>query len=204
MELDNDLDRDAQAAFSPSSVTAGSLLPYEGRSLLQRPEGLPDDAFTMNEDGWLSPNNPVLVRRQVKILPLAWRGDADSNGGGVTHAEIAGFASQMQNAGMYWAGNWRVPDLSEKRSDSIGSYLAALRDAGATRVNWWTYSESVGIALVWAGQVEDGTMSLALHIVPVGWVSERHAGKAVRGIDVRWSWAEVSALASSRSPKSGS
>ena len=204
MELDNDLDRDAPASFSPSSVTAGALLPYEGRALLQRPEGLPDGVFTMDEDGWLSPNNPVLVRRQVRILPLAWRGDVNADGGGVTDAEIAAFASQMQNAGMYWAGNWRVPDLSETRSDSIGSYLAALRDAGATRVNWWTYSESVGIALVWAGQVEDGTMSLALHIVPVGWVSERHAGKAVRGIDVRWSWAEVSALASSRSPKSGS
>lgn len=37
--------------------------------------GLPATVFDAREDGWLSPNNPILVRRSAKILPLAWHGD---------------------------------------------------------------------------------------------------------------------------------
>jgi hypothetical protein len=142
----------------------------------------------------------VLVRGRAIILPLAWRGDPTGDGGdGVSSEEIEAFASQMQAAGMQWAGPWRAPDLNGTRRDSIGSYLTALRDAGATRADWWTYTETVGLALVWAGGDEQGTRSLALHVVPASWVSEPRAGKPVEGIDIRWSWAEVSALYSERS-----
>lgn len=84
--------------------------------------------------------------------------------------------------------------LTDDRADSIGSYSAALRAAGATRVDCWTYSKTVGIALVWAGAEDEGTMSLALHIVPANWVSKPRVTAPVRGIDIRWSWANVIAL----------
>lgn len=194
MNFDMDVDRDAESAFGPASFAAGAILPYEGRTLMTRSEGVPSTAFDTEQDGWLSPNNPVLGRGPARILPLAWRGDP-RNGLGVEPEEIAAFASQMQAAGLYWAGNWRVlEDLAEHRGDSIASYVAALVNAGATRVNFWTVSESIGIALVWAGVEDEGTMSLALHVVPASWVSEPRVKKAVRGIDVRWSWAEVVAL----------
>ncbi|WP_200872919.1 hypothetical protein [Microbacterium sp. CH12i] len=185
-----DLERDAPAAFGPASLTAGSLLPFEGRTLMQGPEGLPSAVLDAEQDGWVSPNNPILVRGLAKILPLAWWGD----GSGVKPEEIAAFASQMQAAGMQWAGNWRVLDITERRDDSIGSYSGALRAAGATLVDCWTYSQTIGVALVWAGAADDATRSLALHVVPVGWVSERLAKKPLKGIDVRWSWAEVVTL----------
>ena len=194
-----DLGRDEASAFGPDSVAAGTILPYEGRSLIVRIDRLPSAALDVDEDGWLGPNTPVLVRGLARILPLAWRGEPQAgHGSGVSPEEIAAFASQMQAAGLHWAGNWRVLDLADPRGDSIGSYAAALRAGGATHVDCWTYSETIGLALVWAGAVDEGTMSLALHVAPVSWVSERRVKNADRGIDVRWSWAEVVALFAAR------
>lgn len=195
MDIDTDLHRDAASAFGPASAVAGALLPYEGRTLLMSPDGLPAGALDASADGWLSSNLPILVRGRTKVLPLAWLGDPSlARGRGVTSEEIASFASKIQAAGMQWAGNWRVLPLDDARTDSIGSYTAALCDAGVTRVDCWTYSESVGLALVWAGIGDEGTMSLALHIIPASWVSEPRAEKRVSGIDVRWSWSDVVAL----------
>ncbi|WP_404474684.1 hypothetical protein [Microbacterium aerolatum] len=189
MSFDMDLQRDAEAAFGAASITSGALLPFEGRTLMRAEDGPPPAAIDAQTDGWLSKDNPVLVHGSLTILPLAWAGD----GSGATPDEIAKFASQMQAAGMQWAGNWRVLNLDERRSDSIGSYTTALRAAGATEVDCWTYSETVGIALV-LSEADAGAGTLALHIVPSGWVSDRRAGKPVRGIDARWSWADVVAL----------
>jgi len=200
MRYDMDVTRDDASAFGPASLAEGALLPYEGRTLMTRPDGLPAGALEAAEDGWLSPSNPILVRGEARILPLAWRGgEGAGHGAGVTPEEISAFASQMQAAGMHWAGNWRVLDLAADRSDSIGSYTEALRSAGATRADCWTYSDRTGIALVWSGAEEEAPVSLALHVVPSAWVSEPRATKAVRGIDLRWSWADVVRLYSERS-----
>lgn len=199
MDIARDLRRNAAVVFGPASAREGAILPFEGRSLMMRPEGLPQAALDATEDGLLAPDNPILVRGSAKILPLAWQGDArDGTDPGVAPEEIAAFASQMQAAGLHWAGNWRVLDLEERRDDSIGSYAAALRVAGATRTDCWTYSETVGVSLVWAGASDAGTESLALHVVPVSWVSEPRVRKPVRGIDLRWSWTDVIALSSAQ------
>ena len=199
LDLDMDLARDEASSFGPDSVSAGALLPYEGRTLIVRSDRLPSAALDVEEDGWLGPSTPVLVRGLARILPLAWRGAPQAgHGSGVSPEEIAAFASQMQGAGLHWAGNWRVLDLADSRGDSIGSYSAALRAGCATHVDCWTYSETIGLALVWAGAEDEGTMSLALHVVPVSWVSEPRVKNAVHGIDVRWSWAEVVALYAAR------
>ena len=182
-----DVQRDAASAFGPASLTTGALLPYEGRALLKRPDGLPAAALDARADGWITPDVPVLVRDQVRILPLA------RTGAEVPAEAVDAFASQMQAAGLHWAGNWRMLSLTDSRRDSIGSYATALRAAGATRVDCWTYTETVGLALVWAD--DDDATSLAWHIVPVGWVSEPRVGKPVKKpIDVRWSWTEVVSL----------
>ncbi|MFJ6538543.1 hypothetical protein ACIQH5_20130 [Paenarthrobacter sp. NPDC091711] len=187
-----DLHRDGESSFGPESLSAGAMLPFEGRTLMLGPDGLPAGVLEAERDGWISPNNPLLVRGFVKILPLAWRGDPRSGyNPAASSSEIAAFASRVQSAGMYWAGPWRVLDLDARSSDSIGSYAAALRSAGATHVDCWTYSEAVGLALVWAGSEEAGTMSLALHVVPASWVSEPRVKKAVPGVDVKWSWTDV-------------
>lgn len=190
MGLDMDIYRDDAAAFGPASFLGGGILPYEGRVRVMHPDAW-EDALRADTDGWLSPSSPVLVRGGARILPLAWLGDPHSDVRSVTGEEIAAFASEMQAAGINWAGYWDLVDLSERRADSIGSYNAALRAAGATRVDAWTYSKTVGFALVWTGEEGKGTMSLALHVVPTSWVSESRATKPVRGIEVAWSWLDV-------------
>ncbi len=195
MREDMDLTRDASAAFGPDSVRTGAVLPYEGRTFLQRAERLPDMAFAVDRDAWLSPATPVLVRGGARILPLGWLGDPAAPRRDVDPREIDAFAQQMLAAGMQWAGNWRALDPGERRDDSIGSYLDALRAAGTTRADCWTYSETAGIALVWAGEPDGGTASLAMHVVPASWVSDGRATKRVAGVDLRWSWADVVALA---------
>lgn len=189
LDFNMDLQRDGAAAFGPQSLLAGAILPFEGRTFVAQPDWIAPAAATQ-ENGWLSPHNPVLARGRARVLPLAWRGTPD-DGTGVSTSEIETFASHMQNAGMYWAGPWRVLDLVDDRTDSIGSYVRALAAAGATRVDCWSYSETVGLALVWSGDVAAGTMSLAFHVVPVSWVSERRAVPRTQSIDVGWSWSEV-------------
>ncbi|KJQ53327.1 hypothetical protein [Microbacterium sp. SA39] len=195
-----DLHRDAALAFGATSLRAGGMLPYEGRSLLGRPEGLPPEVFVTREDGWVAPNNPILIRGAARIMPLAWRGEPES--GYNAYAEVgqlAAFASRVQDTGSYWAGPWRtLGELEECDGASIRSYVDALRAAGATQVSSWTYSDAFGVALVGAGVEDEATVSLALHVVPVGWVSERYASGPVPGIDVRWSWAEVIDLFAAR------
>lgn len=188
-----DLDRDAASSFGPDTLRAGAILPYEGRALVRAPEGLRSAALAAANDGWLADNNPVLVRGDARILPLAWRGDPASEDSEMLPKQIDAFASQMKDAGAFWAGGWRTfEQLAEHCGDSIGSYVAALRAAGVTDVSAWTFSEEIGLALVRCGVESEGTMSLALHIVPAAWVSERFvAKKPVKGIDVRWSWADV-------------
>lgn len=187
-DFDFDVRRDAASAFGEHSLAAGAILPFEGRALLARPDWIAE-AITAPTNGWLSPNNPILIRGEARVLPLGWRGQP--NGDGVTAQEIVTFTSRMQDAGMYFAGPWRVLDLAEQRGDSVGSYATALVASGATHVDCWVFSPSVGLALVSAGDEDAGTMSLAFHVVPVSWVSEPRAAKSVSGIDVRWSWSEV-------------
>ncbi|WP_309066647.1 hypothetical protein [Microbacterium sp.] len=187
------------AAFGPASLVSGAILPARGRDLMLDCGGLPPGATEASGDGWLAPDVPVLVRGDVRILPLAWRGDPSS--GYNPYAEpgqLKAFASRMQDAGMHRAGPWAVMDLSERRADSIGSYTEALRSSGATKANRWVFPEGVGVALVWAGDEAAGDWSLAVHVVPASWVSERLVAGPVEGIDVTWSWADVIRLDAAR------
>lgn len=195
-----DIRRTAEASFAPDAVTKGALLPYEGRALLLTPEGLRAKALAAENDGWLSPNNPVLVRGEARILPLAWRGDPRRGDTVVSEEEIADFASQVTDLGFHLTGGWRgLEELEQHRGDSLASYVDAVRTSGATAARVWTLSEALGMALVWAGSDHGGDSSLAVHLVPASWVSERYGGsEPVRSIDVRWTWADVVALHDAR------
>lgn len=188
-------DGDARA-FNSSTLQLGALLPADARDTIVRAQALPAGVLDAKDDGWLQPNLPVLIRGEVKIIPLAWWG-APNHGYNpyAEPAQIRSFASHVQGAALHRAGPWSELDLAADSDDSIGSYRAALRDAGATRADCWAYSDSLGVVMVWSGSEAEGTRSLALHIVPANWVLDRLASDAVDGIDVRWSWADVIELA---------
>jgi hypothetical protein len=193
MNFETDYVRTANSAFGPASLRDGALLPWQGRVALQAYDGLQQEALEEQEDGWVTPFNPVLVRGAARILPLAWRGDvASGHGTAVVSGEIDELVSQMRDAGLYWGGNWSDLDwLQEAKKNSVASYVSALLDAGATRGNFWGLRGDIALGLIWAGEEAEGTMSLALHVVPTSWAVRRYAEKPVAGIDLRWSWAEV-------------
>lgn len=166
--------------------------------MIVQAQGVPAGVLGATRDGWAEPNVPVLVRGQVKIVPLAWWGAEDQ--GYNPYAEpkqIASFASHIQGAALHRAGPWSEMDLQTDSDDSVGSYRNALRESGATRADCWAYSDELGIALVWAGTEADGTRSLALHIIPASWGINRFAIDTVDGIDLTWSWTDVVDLAAS-------
>jgi len=193
MNFETDYVRDSESAFGSASLVEGAVLPWQGRDALRANDGLHRRAFDVSSDGWLTPYNPVLVRGAGRIFPLAWRGDvASGHGAAVVSAEIDEFASKMRDSGLYWGGNWSDFDrLQEAKKNSIASYASALLDSGATRGNFWVLTGSIALGLIWAGEEAEGTMSLALHVVPSNWVSQNHPAKPVAGIDLRWSWADV-------------
>lgn len=204
MGFDMDLHRTASTAFGPASLVAGGVLPYEGR-IFVKSTGTQEAAFEARTDGWVGPETPVLVRGPVRIIPLAWLGSPE--GSGASPEEIAAFTDTMLSYAAYVGRAWSRLDLEDPPFDGIRPYAVALRDGGATRVDYWMYSEEIGHALVHAGDAEAGTMSLALHLVPAPWLSERLSEQASRRKrsrpippkpDLRWSWSEVIALHGAR------
>lgn len=101
-------------------------------------------------------------------------------------------ADDVEAAYEHREGRGVALDLADARLDSIGSYTAALNAAQTTDAKYWVGEDSWGVVLTWAGDVDDGTLTLALHIVPAAWVSEHRAEGPVTGIDVTWSWDDVS------------
>lgn len=194
MNFETDYDRTANSAFGPASLRDGALLPWQGHVALRAYDGLQQEALDVQEDGWVTPFNPILVRGAARILPLAWRGDvASGHGAAVVPGEIDEFVSQMQFTGMHWAGRWADFDWLQKvqKKNTVASYAAALLDSGVTQGNFWDFTQDIGLGLIWAGEEAEGTMSLAFHVVPATWVFEYAREKPVRDLDLRWSWAEV-------------
>ena len=185
-----------ETAFAPDSLVSGALLPAAGRDLMVKRRLLPPGAVDATADGWLTPEIPILVRDRVRILPMAWWGASDHHHNpNAEPGDIDDFARHLLDTGMYAAGPWTRMDLGASRTDSIGSYVAALRASGATKADSFVYVlEDVGVAVVWAGDKDAGDRSLAVHVVPKSWVFERGGGKSVDGIDVSWSWADVVGL----------
>lgn len=193
MNIDDDFYRDAATAFGAASLLEGGLLPFEARSALRSPRGLHAEALELQHDGWLRPDVPVLVRGAARVVPLAWSGAAGvGSESAVSLEEVAAFASQMDGACSYWARHRiSLSQLEEAQSDSVASYVEALREAGITRGTFWAFSREIGLALIWAGDEVTGTVTLAFQVIPTSWVSEHRAKKPVRGVDLRWSWADV-------------
>lgn len=190
----------AAAVFGPESLTRGALLPATGRDLMISSCALPPGILDATADGWVSPEIPILVRGQARILPLAWWGAPDRGYNPYAEpSDITRFSRRVLDSCMYAAGPWMSIDLSSDAGDSMGSYAAALRASGVTQADRFVYvQDHLGGVVVRAGDEAAGTRSLAVHVVPEGWVFEPAARGPAAGIDVRWSWADVIDLHRSR------
>ncbi len=122
---------------------------------------------------------PILSRGEVWVVPLACRRSAAGPAG----------EEHRRRAGELWRGirvecEFRHGNgLSlELESASPNAYVAALLAQGARRADWWGSDRK---ALVLVTQGEPVTAS-ALHVVPLGWVSQMSPSRRIRAVDLSW------------------
>lgn len=140
---------------------------------------------------------PILERGSALVLPLAVQADPASSGREPREEDrrMRILADAIRDACEYREGKAIALDLDQRGTDRVAAYVSALRRAGATEAHYWAYGDRHGVVLVWTGDASNGTRTLALHIVPIGWVSDRRAKAAIDQIDVTWSSADVAAFA---------
>lgn len=183
---DQRADQGGESEAGSSRESSGWRLQAADRDIMHAVDEIVDGADTV--DGF-----PVLRRGSARIVPLSVQAPPVT-GGRDPHEErrrMAVLADQIRDACEQREGRAIAFDLDHRGVDIIASYAAALRMAGATSAQWWEYGQRHGVVLVWSGGAATGNLSLALHVLPVSWVSERQTEPARDGIDVAWSLADV-------------
>lgn len=138
---------------------------------------------------------PLIERGAARILPLMLQADPRLSGRDPweDRHRVGALNDEIEQACEFFFGRQMSPpsvDLQYRGDDQMAAYVAALRAAGATRAVWWVAGGD-GVVLVHTGDELRGDLALAVHVVPVGWVSDRNASPGGERVDVRWSRADV-------------
>lgn len=138
---------------------------------------------------------PLLTRGGARILPLMVQPDPRVSGRDPweDRHRLDVFDDQIVQSCEFFYGRQAMPprlDLAYRGDDRMGAYAAALREAGATRAVWWM-SDTRGIVLVQTGDELVGDLTLAVHIVPLGWVWDVKTSRGGERVDLRWSLTDV-------------
>lgn len=136
---------------------------------------------------------PVIARGAARIVPLFAQGDPQTSGRDPREERrrMLLLADSIRDACDQRGGRASSFDLDQHGDGRAASYAAALRAAGAWKVQWWVFDPSHGAALVLTGSEHAGDLTLALHLVPPSWVSPRRAATESGDIDVRWTHADL-------------
>ncbi len=200
MDFDMDLHRNAALAFGPASLTAGAILPYEGRSLMMRSDGLPAAVLEAEQDGWVSPNNPISdggsILGALELVP-SWQTPEWAELGFPVIARgrhaIFPLAAAPLRPGDDPAGVGRLSSLSERltmhcihfyggdffhaesRLDTETGYGRRLVEAAPvlpdpSSLVWWGIG-SLAAVLVRSVDQQRLLETLALHVIPKEWVA---------------------------------
>ncbi|MDJ1115532.1 hypothetical protein [Microbacterium dauci] len=132
---------------------------------------------------------PRIERGEATILPISAQGGADVDAA-EERERIAAAAGEIRGELEYRHGQQITFELDRAGRDSVAAYATALRAAGATAASWWV-ADGAGVALVHSGDATTRDLTLAVHVVPASWVSDR---RATTGIDVPpldWSRADI-------------
>lgn len=129
---------------------------------------------------------PLVTRGDARIVPLAAQLGTPTGDPREQRHRMRLLADGIDGACEYRAGRGIRIDLARTGDDEVAAYTAALREANTTEATWWEIDQAHGVTLVWTGDENRGDLTLALHVVPISWVSERRTRPAARWIDVRW------------------
>ncbi|MFS0912091.1 hypothetical protein AB3M89_09890 [Microbacterium sp. 179-I 3D2 NHS] len=102
----------------------------------------------------------------------------------------------IRSACWYRHGDQVSVDLSSD-AEPWNRYVAQLVRTGVRRAVWWQFGDAALVLVVHGDPIPSPPTSMALHVVPVGWVSDRRLTppKKMPPLDLSWSWADVVALA---------
>lgn len=140
---------------------------------------------------------PLLARGDAWIIPLMWNPLTE---GQPVDGELSRRGSELWSSIRAWAeyahGVPIIPDLEDP--DLWSAYLRELVSTGARRADWWGSKDAALVLVVYGDPIPAPVRAMALHVVPIGWVSERRAPKRFPPMDLAWSWADAVEVAGGR------
>ncbi|MFS0912090.1 hypothetical protein AB3M89_09885 [Microbacterium sp. 179-I 3D2 NHS] len=185
---------------------AGAVISYSGETLVasgadivEAASGLLDRTSRSDRgDRWLTDVVPVLARGSAWIVPLfsaPSSGDVDEEGRRTLDDRASELGQSITSACWYNYGEPLGVALVG-RAEGGRIFASELVRTGAKDASWWAVGDSA-LVLVYYGEPSPAPKSrMALHVVPVGWVSDRRPTppKKMPPLDLAWSWADVVAL----------
>ncbi|MFC6325271.1 hypothetical protein ACFP59_05045 [Microbacterium koreense] len=142
---------------------------------------------------------PVIDRSPAMIVPLAWVPEAPP-------ARVADDQDLSRIAGELWSAVRSA--CGYRHGEGIGlaldaetagraGYASELVRTGVRRADWWSFGAAAVVLAVYGEPLPAPLSRVALHVVPIAWVSERspRAAKAPKVPRLDWSWADAVAIA---------
>lgn len=198
------------SAVSRDSIRDGAVISYSGDTGVVGGMGIVESVESQllgpipprsREDRWLMDAVPVLSRGAAWIVPLFSAPQSADNGeeaGRTLDIRATELGQSIRSACWYLHGDPLSIDLAG-RTGGPGVYSAELVRTGAKNAFWWACGNSA-VVLVYYGERSPAPKTrMALHGVPLGWVSTRRPTpvKKMQGLDLAWSWQDVVAFAES-------
>jgi hypothetical protein len=134
--------------------------------------------------GAMPPGVPVLDRGAAQIVPLSWTPAG-------TSAAARTFSATV------WSGVRAACEFRHGAAITVSvdapdtAYAAELARCGVRRADWWASGESALVLVVHGGPLPSPSTAMALHVVPLEWVSERRRWKKMVVPDLAWSREDV-------------
>lgn len=127
---------------------------------------------------------PALDRGTALILPLSWAPAGVS-------VDVRSRANELWS-GVRAACEYRHGAALDVPVDAANTaYAAELARCGVRRADWWASGASALVLVVHGGPLPSPSTAMALHLVPLGWVSERRASKKIAVPDLAWTREDV-------------
>lgn len=186
------------AAFAAESIRAGAALPVSGETIVSTVERRLTRSASVTEgsDQWLAEDIPLLSRGGAWIVPLSWEPPEPADDAS-EQERVKAAADELwlavRSSCSHRGGNQIAVDLAAP-SGQRRSYAAELTRTGARRADWWGFGESALVLVVYGEPLPAPKRLMAVHVVPIGWVSDRRP-KEMPPTDLSWSWADVVDLA---------
>ncbi|MEJ1089075.1 hypothetical protein WDU99_12200 [Microbacterium sp. Mu-80] len=197
-----------RSALAPETIDAGAVVTFDGDTLITSGEAIIDSVESRlsaasappNQNWWLSADVPVLSRGEAWIVPLFWlppTADRDLPGVRLLDERGSELGQSIMSACWYRQGDPLNVELDQV-AQKANPYAAVLAQTGAKNAVWWAFDQ-FAVVLVHYAEPHASKSKMALHVVPVGWVSSRRPTKAKKMpvLDLSWSWADVVGFASS-------